>query len=174
MNETRDTNSPHEPVPAQKKRIHAKEFVAAFLEKPDDFHLMEKYGITPKQLEQIYCAVLKNGLLSDFEYSQREKKSAELEDRQQVQLSASATVRLVEEPSEVLTQRITESGYSFDEGLRDAISQSLEDKRRQIGKPRESDTHRVEKVDRCPRCDKPKDPSSPVECMYCGVVFKKA
>jgi hypothetical protein len=66
---------------APKKRIiKAKEFLSSFRETPDDFQLMEKYGISSKQLRRLYSTLIEEGLLTEFEYNQRERKAPELEE----------------------------------------------------------------------------------------------
>lgn len=47
MNEGPDPTPPEAPLAPQKKTINAKQFVAAFRERPDDFYLMAKFAVTP-------------------------------------------------------------------------------------------------------------------------------
>jgi len=120
----------HAPVTPKKKVISAEDFLASFREIPDDFRLMEKYGISPKQLKQVYSDLIEKELLSEFEYNQRERKAPELEEYAPPQLSASTAVTLVEAPSEALTDHVLKSGFSFDPGLAKAVSSAIEDKKR--------------------------------------------
>jgi hypothetical protein len=161
------------PASPQKKVINAKEFVAAFRQRPDDFYLMDKFSITPKHLKKIYSALIEKELLSEYEYNQRDGKAPEVGESEYVPLSASTAVSLVENPSEALTERIRASGYSFDTRLRGAISDAIEDKTRRLRRSTGSGKQERIATDLCPKCGEPKDPASPNECRYCGVVFAK-
>ncbi len=96
------------------KTVKAKEFVSLFRKKPDDVYLMEWYSITVKQLAKIYSALIEKGLMSEYEYHQRERKAPELEDTELPPMAASVTVRVIEEPSEALTERMMNQDYSMD------------------------------------------------------------
>ncbi len=173
MNKAPDLKPPDPPGLLQRKTINAKEFLAAFRERPDDFYLMDKFTITPKHLKRIYTALMEKGMLSEYEYNQREGKALELEVQERPQLSASAAANLIEEPSETLTERILSSGYSLDSGFTKALSEAVEDKKRRVRRDAQPKNATKDAKDLCPNCHKPKDPSSPRECVYCGVVFKK-
>ncbi len=153
-----------------KKTINAKEFVACFRERPDDFYLLEKFGIKPNHLKRIYSALIEKGLLSEYEYNQREGKLPKLEDHKRPQLPASMAISIIEEPSEALTEHVMNLGYSLDPDLAKAMSDAIESKKLRKSKPTKADE---EAPKLCPNCRKPKHPSSPNECIYCGVVFSK-
>ncbi|HTY23902.1 MAG TPA: hypothetical protein VMC85_12270 [Desulfomonilaceae bacterium] len=155
------------------KTIKAKEFLASFREKPDDFYLLEKYGISLVQLKRVYAALIEKGLLSEYEYYGREKKAPGMEERQRPQLSASTAVGIVEEPSETLTDRILNSGYYLDTRVSKAISDAISTRKRRVSQNIDSEKDEESTMDLCPKCQKPKDPSSPSECPYCGVVFER-
>ncbi len=65
MNREYDEQTDQGSLP-KKKKINAKEFVAAFREHPDDFHLMVMFSMSPGQLKKIYSALLAKGLLSEY------------------------------------------------------------------------------------------------------------
>ncbi len=156
-----------------KKTIKAKEFLASFRERPDDLYLLEKYGISVVQLKRVYAALIEKGLLSEYEYYGREKKAPGMEERQRPQLSASTAVSIVEEPSETLTDRILKSGYFLDTRISKAISDARSTRKPRVNQNIDSKKDEKSTMDLCPKCQKPKDPSSPGECIHCGVVFEK-
>lgn len=134
MNE-KSTPSTAYSYPTPKKRIiNAKEFLALFRARPDDFYLSEKYGISLNQLRRVYDALIAKGWLSEFEYNQREIKAPELEECAPPQLSISTAVSLVEKPSEALTEHILKLGYSLDPDLAEAVSSAIEVNSRRIRK----------------------------------------
>jgi hypothetical protein len=61
MGKTATTSAPDAMVSSPKKTINAKEFLACFREKLDDFYLLEKFGIKPKHLKRIYSALIEKG-----------------------------------------------------------------------------------------------------------------
>jgi len=151
-----------------KRTIRAKDFVAAFREKPDDFHLMLKFSITVRQLETIYSALLGKGLLSESEYNCRERKLAQVGGEERTSPAASTLANLIENPSEVLAELM----YSGDQ--RDSVvTKALEELR--LRKEFEKRRSRAEAptAELCPKCHKAKDSSSPDTCLYCGIVFAK-
>jgi hypothetical protein len=148
----------HKRTVSRKRTVRAKEFVAAFREMPDDSYLMAKFAITPRTLGRIYSVLIEKGMLSKTEYSNREGKAPELEEPENPDISTSTTVRLVEEPSEG-TDR-THPG--IDPGSCKDLFRGQEPNKT----PRKV-------ADLCPNCGKPKKPSSPEECIYCGVIFRK-
>jgi hypothetical protein len=60
--------------------VSAKDFLASFRTRPDDFHLMERFRLTAKDLRMIYERLIQAGLLSEYEYHCRDRKAPELED----------------------------------------------------------------------------------------------
>jgi hypothetical protein len=122
-----------------KRIVNAKEFLASFRARPDDLHLLKKYGMSLKQLRQVYAALIEKGLLSEFEYNHRERKAPELEECAPPQLSMSTAVSLVETPSEALTEHILKLGYSLDPDLAEAVTSAIEGKNRRIRKTTQSE-----------------------------------
>ncbi len=152
----------------KKKSVNAKEFLAAFREKSDDVHLMQKFSLKPKQLGTIYSALLHKGLLSEYEYNYREKKIPELDEEASSMLAASAVANLVENPSQALAELTLSSGQQLDP----TVTKALEEwKLRKLGNKSSKVVEPETEV--CPKCLNPKDPSSPQSCLYCGVVFAK-
>jgi hypothetical protein len=162
-----DEQTDQESLP-RKKKINAKEFVAAFREHPDDFHLMVMFSMTPGQLKKIYSALLAKGLLSEYEYNCREKKLVDSDEDKWKSPAASELASLIENPSEVRAE-ILYSGREKDSNVAKALEE-LKLKKQFDKKPSRSGTQTMEV---CPKCHHPKDPSSPDSCVNCGVVFEK-
>jgi hypothetical protein len=152
----------------KKKKINAKEFVVAFREHPDDFHLMVMFSMTPGQLKKIYSALLAKGLLSEYEYNCREKKLVDSDDEKWGSPAASELASLIENPSEVRADLLY-SGHEKDSNVAKALEE-LRLKKEADKKLSQTGAHIVEL---CPKCQHPKDPSSPDSCAHCGVVFEK-
>ncbi|MGO9122750.1 MAG: hypothetical protein ACLQPD_34675 [Desulfomonilaceae bacterium] len=152
----------------RKRTIRAKDFVAAFREKPDDFHLMLKFSITVRQLETIYSALLAKGLLSESECNCRERKLLQVDEEEKTSPAASTLANLVENPSEVLAELV----YSGRQGD-SVVTKALEEL--QLRKEFEKRRSRAEAptTELCPKCHNAKDSSSPDSCLYCGIVFAK-
>ncbi len=170
MGKTATTSPPKAINSCPQKTINAKEFLASFREKPDDFYLLEKIGIKPSHLKRIYSALIEKGLLSEYEYNRRARKLPKIEDHKRPQLPASMAISIIEEPSEALTEHVLNLGYSLDPDLAKALSDAIESKKPRKSKPIKADQ---EAPKLCPKCHKPKHPSSPDDCIYCGVVFGK-
>jgi hypothetical protein len=152
----------------KKKKINAKEFVAAFREHPDDFHLMVMFAMTPGQLKKIYSALLAKGLLSEYEYNCREKKLVDSDEDKWKSPAASELASLIENPSEVRADLLY-SGREKDSNVAKALEE-LKLKKEYDKKPSRSG---AQITALCPKCNHPKDPSSPDSCAHCGVVFEK-
>ena len=105
----------------KKKKINAKEFVAAFREHPDDFHLMVLFAMTPGQLKKIYSALLAKGLLSEYEYNCRERKLLD-DEKEWRSPSASEVANLIENPSEVIAELLY-SGHKKDSSVTKALEE---------------------------------------------------
>ncbi len=159
--------------PGSAKTVKAKEFVSLFRKKPDDVYLMEQYSITVKQLAKIYSAVIEKGLLSEYEYHQRERKAPELQDTDLPPVAASVTVRVIEEPSEALTERMMNQECSTDAVLERVLREARETQQQNKRRRTQPKQREVITLSVCPGCHKPKDKSSPDECVYCGLVFSK-
>jgi hypothetical protein len=108
--------------PPKKTTIKAKEFVAAFREHPDDFHLMVMFSITKEQLKTIYSALLAKGLLSEYEYNCRERKLLEPDEKEWRSPSASEVANLIENPSEVMAELLY-SGHEKDPNVARALKE---------------------------------------------------
>lgn len=79
-------------VPKQSKHLNAYRFVKDFRFKPDDYYLMELYGLKPRQLMRVYRALMQAGLLSEFEFHSRDRVCPELEDAPMRPPDAASTV----------------------------------------------------------------------------------
>ncbi|MBI5252687.1 MAG: hypothetical protein HY912_24595 [Desulfomonile tiedjei] len=158
----------HLPSPPKKRSVNAKQFLAAFRERPDDVHLMQMFALKPKQLGKIYSTLLQKGVLSEYEYSYRDKKIPELDEEARTVLAASALANMVESPSQALAELTLSSGHQLDP----AVTKALEEwrKRKLVRKASQVTEPTMEL---CPKCRNPKDPSSPDSCAYCGIVFAK-
>ncbi|MDQ7784997.1 MAG: hypothetical protein RDU20_19085 [Desulfomonilaceae bacterium] len=63
-----------------RKKISAERFLYDFRRHPDDFHLMERYGLKAYQLRKVYLSLIKRRLLSDFEYQSRAVRAPEVDE----------------------------------------------------------------------------------------------
>ena len=108
--------------PPKQRTIKAKEFVAAFREHPDDFHLMVMFSLTKQQLKTIYSALLAKGLLSEYEYNCRERKLLESDEEEWRSPSASEVANLIEHPSEVVAELLY-SGHKKDSSVTKALEE---------------------------------------------------
>ncbi len=154
--------------PPKKRKINAKEFVAAFREHPDDFHLMVMFSMTAEQLKKIYSMLLAKGLLSEYEYNCRERKLVDSDADNWRSPAASELASLIENPSEIRAE-IAYSGHEKDSNVAKALEEL------QLRKQFENKRSRTEAptTELCPKCHNPKDPSSPDSCIHCGIVFAK-
>jgi hypothetical protein len=107
--------------PPKKTTIKAKEFIAAFREHPDDFHLMVMFSITKEQLKTIYSTLLAKGLLSEYEYNCRERKLLD-DEKEWRSPSASEVASLIENPSEVMAELLY-SGREKDPNVAKALKE---------------------------------------------------
>ncbi len=152
----------------KKKKINAKEFVAAFREHPDDFHLMVMFSMTPAQLKKIYAALLAKGLLSEYEYNCRERKLVDSDDEKWGSPAASELASLIENPSEVRAELLY-SGHEKDSN----VAKALEELKLKKEFDKKLSRAGAQTTELCPKCHHPKDSSSPDSCVHCGVVFEK-
>lgn len=182
----RDKSSPRPKVSASdargaagKKCIVARQFLRSFQDTPDDDVLMKGYSLTPKQLKKVYRALIEKGLLTEYEYHCRERKSPALDEPTAHRGEDSTTINLVEGLSEE-TRRMFESLQCYRPGGGSPAGSSgspslkpgggvgrLQRFTRQAGAP-QAVVHEP-----CPRCFRPKDSTSPEACIHCGVVFSK-
>lgn len=152
----------------KKRSVKASEFLEAFRKGSGDVLLMEKFSLKPKQLESVYSTLLKNGLISEYEYKCRENKHPDRNDGSGVVLTPSAVAKLFQSLSQVIAELTVGSGGKLDPAILEALEElslrELGKKSSQIDEPT---------VELCPKCHKAKDSSSPDSCLYCGVVFAK-
>jgi len=64
---------------AKKIHVNAKEFLASFRDRSDDYYLMGKFSLKPEHLRKIYHQLMERGLLAEYEYNYRDRKSPEVE-----------------------------------------------------------------------------------------------
>jgi hypothetical protein len=160
------------------KSLSAKEFLASFRKRPDDMHLMERYGLKAKDLKRIYEKLIQAGLLSEYEYHSRDGKAPELEDPANTVSEVSTEVTFltndfgaqcaIRERGRDITPRKTYPNDSFANGTSSMSSQILKPKSTAPVLNEESAARL------CPRCRRPRHPSSSEACIYCGVIFSKA
>ncbi|MGO9118759.1 MAG: hypothetical protein ACLQPD_14270 [Desulfomonilaceae bacterium] len=167
MSREYDEQTDQESLP-RKKKINAKEFVAAFREHPDDFHLMVMFSMTPGQLKKIYSALLAKGLLSEYEYNCREKKLVDSDEDKWKSPAASELASLIENPSEVRAELLY-SGREKDSN----VAKALEELKLKKEFDKKLSRAGAQTAELCPKCNHPKDTSSPDSCVHCGVVFEK-
>jgi hypothetical protein len=177
---------PAKTAASEKKIVKAKVFVASFRERPDDFFLMEQFGLTPKHLQKVYKALLDKGLLAEYEYHARENKSPAVEAVSEPTLSLSTAVSLLEDPTttqkvwnleEVLTSSADRSEtdevaprVSTPESAKVAAPAPIGSKR-EPKKKADSENRYLPTV--CPNCRHRVHRSSPDTCLVCGVIFSK-
>lgn len=152
----------------RKRAIKARVFVAAFREYPDDFYLLRRFSITPRQLRKIYSALLAKGLLSEDEYRCRERKLPRLDEDEWTSSAAYAAANLNENPSEAISELVY-SGHQAGSTVTKALEELQRKKEFEKGRSRAE----VPTTELCPKCHNSKDLSSPDSCLYCGIVFAK-
>ena len=103
------------PAAPEGKRLQANEFVDAFRKFPDDFYLMKKFSLNPKQLGKVYATLMDKNLISEFEFHCRVGQTPELEDPNASHLpeAASTVVSLIEKTVDEITERFMDD----DEGV---------------------------------------------------------
>jgi hypothetical protein len=160
--------------------LQAKDFLASFRTRPDDFHLMERFQLTAKDLRMIYERLIQAGLLSEYEYHCRDKKAPELEEPFTNLSEASTEVTLIRSvfdggwgvyraeeeatPRPSLPREIR-AYKSSSTRPPDRLSRPLANRRSEVN---EESTLAV-----CPNCGCPAEASSPDACVCCGIVFSK-
>jgi hypothetical protein len=160
--------------------VPAKEFLAYFRNRPDDFHLMDRFRLTPKELRRIYEQLIKAGLLSEYEYNCRERKAPELEE---------PVTNVSETSTEVtLLKSVFDDGWGADRIDPEILPEDLRSRRvladkspstkrgnRRSSPPSDStgDVNEETTLAVCPNCGCPSDASSPHACLCCGIVFSK-
>ncbi len=160
--------------------VSAKEFLASFRNRPDDFHLMDRFRLTAKDLREIYERLIQAGLLSEYEYHCRGRKAPELEEPSVNVSEASTEVTLIRSVFDGgwgidrMEQGAQSRGTSRNES-RLAKSPSNKPRDRLPGRPASSrgDVNEETTLAVCPNCGCPSDASSPNACPCCGIVFSK-
>jgi hypothetical protein len=160
--------------------VPAKEFLASFRSRPDDFHLMDRFGLTRKDLRRIYERLIQAGLLSEYEYYCRDKKAPEPEE---------SHTNVSDDSTEVtLLKSVFNGGCGVDSVEEEFSPRSLHANetrvekapsttrpKRPLGRALTSGAGMIEETTlaMCPNCGCPSDESSPDACVCCGIVFSK-
>lgn len=165
------------PEDDKKRSINAREFLNSFLEMSDDCYLMEKYELKPKQLKGIYEALIKRGLLTEYEYHAREGKAPELDEPTANSITSVGLEGAVsEETLQLYRAQWKNSGSAQPPAVTSGAG--LQPTRRPCRRPgqepmRKSESGEEPQWERCPRCNRLRHASSPDACIHCGVVFSK-
>ncbi len=151
-------------IQVEAKRIHinAREFLEAFRDRSDDYYLMRKFSLKPKHLRKIYDRLMERGLLAEYEYNHRDKKSLEVEEKTVSRATLSPVVLTPDSTSEAVGKFTTFPSESH--------SQPSPAPHVSTGA---STVVELRTTELCPRCDRAKHPDYPDSCPYCGVVFAK-
>ncbi len=151
-------------IQVEAKRIHinAREFLEAFRDRSDDYHLMRKFSLKPKHLWKIYDRLMERGLLAEYEYNHRDKKSLEVEEKTVSRATLSPVVLTPDSTSEAVGKFTTFPSESH--------SQPSPAPEVSTGA---STMVELRTTELCPKCDRAKHPDYPDSCPYCGVVFAK-
>jgi len=151
-------------VQAEAKKIHikAEEFLWAFRNRPDDYYLMERFSLKPKHLRKVYDQLIERGLLEEYEYNCREKKSVEVEETRVAPATPSPVVSTPDHTSEALGEFTT---FPSDFHSQPAPVPHIY---------RDTSTAvELQTTELCPKCHRAKQPAHPNSCPHCGVVFAK-
>ncbi len=164
---------------SEQSTVPAKEFLVSFRSRPDDFHLMDTFRLTPKALRKMYEKLIQAGLLSEYEYHCRDRKAPELEEH---------FVNNVSEASTEVTLLKSDGGWGVwgdDETTGRAVlctndihvdnprGSVLPGRRSGVSTTSVGTEPKETTPEICPRCGCPSHPSSPDACPRCGVVFSK-
>jgi len=160
--------------------VLAREFLASFRTRPDDFYLMERFRLTAKDLQAIYERLVQAGLLSEYEYHCRDGKAPEVEDPFTKVSEASTEVTLIRSvfDGEWGVYRAEEEvppRPSYSDEIRAYKSSKIEPPNR-LSRPLANSRGDVDEETTlavCPNCGCPSDASSPKACIGCGIVFSK-
>lgn len=172
------------PIPPVRKRVLACEFLEEFRFRPDDYYLMERFGLRPNHLKQVYEQLLAKDLLSEYEFHARERKAPKLTDRPESDLSPDTLVTLLREEGELLPDLATGRQYEPGEmpasfyrdvtaGLRP--TGAPEGAERELSELRAATSTVVEVLttEICPRCAHPRSGLLEESCSKCGIVFAR-
>ncbi len=159
---------------AQGVAINAKEFLRRFRNDPDDAALMDAYSINPTKLNLIYQTLIKKGLLSEYEYEHRQGKCPELEETPAPEREDSTSVTLKELIPRAMQDSFRSAVSHSDQGrVRGQRSPFGSDPDSNLSGRRQGELPREPELGICPNCNEPKHPSSPEECLNCGVIYSK-
>ena len=160
--------------------VSAKEFLASFRNRPDDFHLMDRFRLTAKDLREIYERLIQAGLLSEYEYHCRDRKASELEEPFTNVSEASTEVTLIKNVFDGGSgvHRAEEKApprASYPNEIRADKSSSTRPPNRMLGHAVTSGGRMMEEttLEICPNCGCPSEASSPDACVCCGIIFSK-
>ena len=162
MNRGSPTANPLVRTEAKRIHINAREFLEAFRDRSDDYRLMRKFSLKPKHLMKIYDQLMERGLLTEYEYDHREKKSPDVEEKTASRATPSPVVSTPDSPSEPVSTFTTFQSESH--------SQPSSAPHLSTNAPTVVELRTTEL---CPKCDRAKHPDYPDSCPYCGVVFAK-
>ncbi len=182
-----------------RKKINSERFLYDFRQRPDDFYLMEKYGLKPHQLKKVYVNLIEKRLLTDFEYESRDVRDPAVDEVHSPapdvgQLGEASTVVSVveqwEDPEAQFIDQYRDSRLPADffkdySGVR--IGRSDLPDLPDLGTPSGPNSCRDSKGlagnqttvvqilggDYCPKCGARKNPASEDSCLNCGVIYEK-
>ena len=151
----------------RKKVLNAQSFLRDFFEQSDDYCLMEKYGLRPRQLHKAYRRLIEKGWLTEFEFHSREVKCPELEEiRPDAPVAASTVVTFVEREQGVQTTGGADDQFG---GLPKSFFRDHSGVK--IGKDFNGRPEPVQDPvhgDCCPKCGAPRVEKSLGFCWSCG------
>jgi hypothetical protein len=183
--------SPTDKDRAEKRKLNAVQFARDFREHPDDYYLMDKYGLSAGELAEVYRRLIDNRVLTEFEFFTRDVRVPELEDPTALPSSSSSAVSIVDSGSDVwASERRTHDGRELPPDFyRDfsgvEIGKGAEESSDNGSQPDDSRAVRagggrtvstvVELItgDFCPKCQRPKRSMTEAACPFCGVIFSK-
>ena len=160
--------------------VQAKDFLASFRNRPDDFHLMDRFRLTAKDLRKIYERLIQAGLLSEYEYHCRDRKAPELEEPFTNLSEASTEVTLIKNVFDggggvYRAEEEAPPRASHPDEIRADKSSSTRPPNRISGHAVTSGGRMMEEttLEICPNCGCPAEASSPDACVCCGIIFSK-
>lgn len=160
--------------------VPAREFLACFRNRPDDYHLMNRFRLTAKDLRRIYERLIQAGLMSEYEYHCRDKKASELEEHSVDVSDASTEVTLLkgalDDEREIFGKQEEARPRGSHPNATHAEKPSSTIRRNRLSSPpatSSGDMHEETTLAVCPNCGCPSDASSPTTCVCCGIVFSK-
>ncbi len=152
----------------RKKVLNAQGFLKDFHERPDDYYLMEKYGLRPRQLSKAYRKLIEKGWLTEFELNSREAKCPELEEAgSSAPIAASTVVTFVEREQGYQPGRVSEERFGGlpKEFFRDHSGVKIGNKAQAA---KQNTVHDPIHGECCPKCGAPRVEKSFSFCWSCG------